>query len=304
MECSFTFPNNKQLSDCEFTSFAALEVDEITANLELYDADELNERYQNFLNWLFKTMKVDENSFRQQLFRKLEIFDNIDILITSVGNGDDILSLVAMFPGVNLNIYAQDINESMCQFTLNRLKKSGIRIKELNISNISALPYKSNYFDLVFHFGGINWVTNKVEALSEMVRVCKDMGQIAIIDESVGPWLRNSEYGKMLIQNNHLWKAEVPLEILPYNINNVRLEYVLENCFYYLTFIKDMKFPNVDYDIKHIGSRGGSIRTRYFGILEGVDLNIKQAAKARAKVENMSEHEWLNKTIKNAINKP
>ena len=301
LACSMSFPQSKQLLNCEFTSFAALEVEEIARNANLYDAETLNERYQNFLNWLFQTFRINEASFRKKIFSDLNMSVNMNVLITSVGNGDDIINLVEMYPDLNLNIYAQDISSEMCEFTLNRLKNLGIVIKDLNISNLSALPYKTNYFDIVFHFGGINWISNRIVALSEMVRVCKDYGRIGIVDESVGMWLRNSDFGRMMIQNNALWSAEVPLDILPTNINSVKLEFVLENCFYFLSFTKDPKFPNVDLDVRHIGPRGGSIRTRYYGKIEGVDSSLAEAVRAAARAEQMSEVDWLEKALRNAL---
>lgn len=68
-----------------------------------------------------------------------------------------------------------------------------------------------------------------------------------------------------MIKNNPLWDAVVPMDVLPTNINKVRLEYVLENCFYYLSFIKDPQFPNVDLDVPHIDPRGGQFER---GIME------------------------------------
>jgi ubiquinone/menaquinone biosynthesis C-methylase UbiE len=296
------FPHSQNSEGFEFTSFAALEGDEILLNESLYDAKTLNERYQNFLNWLFATMRVEESTFRKSIFEDLQITSDMNILITSVGNGDDIINLVDMFPNTNLNIYAQDISAAMCDFTLIRLRDLGIEIRELNISNIASLPYKSNYFDVVFHFGGINWISNKVKALAEMVRVCKNYGQIGIVDESVGTWLRKSDFGKAMIKNNSLWSAEVPLDVLPPNINKVRLEYVLENCFYFLSFIKDPQFPNVDLDVQHIGPRGGSIRTRYFGNLEGVEPGLAELVRNKARFEGVSEVEWLEKCLRNGLN--
>ena len=299
--CSKTFPHSNKIFGYEFTSFAALEEEEIAKNAILYDSQTLNERYQNFLNWLFQTFGVDEGSVRQKIFRELNMSAGMNVLITSVGNGDDIVHLVKANPNINLNIYGQDISTEMCMFTLNRLGNLGIRIKDLNVSNLSSLPYKSNYFDIVFHFGGINWINNKAAAISEMVRVCKDYGKIGIVDESVGTWLRNEDFGRMMIQNNALWSAEVPLDILPSNINSVKLEYILENCFYFLSFIKDPKFPNVNLDVRHIGPRGGSIRTRYFGKLEGIDPKLAGAVRAAAKEEGMSEVDWLEKTLRKSL---
>jgi ubiquinone/menaquinone biosynthesis C-methylase UbiE len=296
------FPHSQNSEGFEFTSFAALEGDEILLNESLYEAKTLNERYQNFLNWLFATMRVEESTFRKSIFEDLQISSDMNILITSVGNGDDIINLVDKFPNTNLNIYAQDISAAMCDFTLIRLRDLGIEIRELNISNIASLPYKSNYFDVVFHFGGINWISNKVKALAEMVRVCKNYGKIGIVDESVGTWLRKSDFGKAMIKNNSLWSAEVPLDVLPPNINKVRLEYVLENCFYFLSFIKDPQFPNVDLDVQHIGPRGGSIRTRYSGNLEGVEPGLAELVRNKARFEGVSEVEWLEKCLRNGLN--
>lgn len=300
--CPNPFPHSQNAQGFEFTTFAALEVDEILLNESLYDTKTLNERYQNFLNWLFSTMRVQEVSFRKSIFEDLKIVNNMNVLITSVGNGDDIVNLVALFPNFNLNIHAQDISATMCEFTLTRLRNLGIVIRDLNVSNISALPYKSNYFDVVFHFGGINWISNKAAALSEMVRVCKDFGRIGIIDESVGPWLRSSDFGKAMIKNNSLWGAGVPLDVLPTNINKVKLEFVLENCFYYLSFIKDPHFPNVDLDVPHIGPRGGSIRKRYYGNLEGVEPELAELVRNKARFEGISEVEWLEKCLRNGLN--
>ena len=300
-DCSLAFPTQMLLEGCEFTSFAKTVAEEIRKNEVMYDASNLNERYQNFLNWLFKTFKVEEENFRWSMFKNLKFSKNMNVLITSVGNGDDIINLVRLFPNLNLNIYAQDISETMCEFALFRLKNLKIQIKEINVSDLAALPYKSNFFDVVFHFGGINWISNRANALSEMVRVTKDFGQIGISDESVVPWLRNSTFGKMVINNNSLWSAEIPLNILPTNINKVKVEYLLENCFYFISFIKDPKFPNVDLDVRHIGPRGGSIRTRFFGKIEGIDPLIAEAVRKTAIAKGMSEVDWLEMTLRKEI---
>ena len=300
-ECLLEFPTQIVSGGCEFTSFAKAEDDEIKKNEEKYDAKNLNERYQNFLNWLFQTFKVEEETFRSNLFDNFKISKNMNVLITSVGNGDEIITLVRMFPDMNLNIYAQDISITMCEFALSRLKSLEIQIKEMNVSNLAALPYKSNFFDVVFHFGGINWISDKAGALSEMVRVAKDFGQIGISDESVAPWLRNSTFGKMMINNNSLWSAEIPLSILPTNINKVKVQYLLENCFYFICFIKDPNFPNVDLDVRHIGPRGGSIRTRFFGKIEGINPLLREAVRKTAIDNSMSEVDWLEMTLKKEI---
>ena len=295
--CQTEFSQSVVLDNCSFTSFAPLELEEVRRNESLYDASSLNIRYRNFLNWLFLTFNTDESEFRKKLFFDLDLTPGMRVLITGIGNGDDLYSLLQMFPGKQLEIYAQDISFPMCEFTISQLKTMGSSIKEINISNAAYLPYMSDYFDLVFHFGGINWMSEKKEAIHEMVRVAKDGGQVAIIDESVGTWLRDQEYGRMMINNNALWAASVPLDLLPVNVNNVELKYVLENCFYFLKFKKDSRFPNVNIDVKHIGPRGGSIRSRYFGMLEGIDPDLAAQVPKAASGNGMSVSEWLNQQL-------
>ena len=113
--CSLRFPTQKVFAGCEFTSFAELAVEEIKENEIKYSGANLNERYRNFLNWLFKTFKVEEKTFRQNMFQKLSISENMNILVTSVGNGDDIINLKSIFSNIKLNIYAQDISETIVE---------------------------------------------------------------------------------------------------------------------------------------------------------------------------------------------
>ena len=68
------------------------------------------------------------------------------------------------------------------------------------ISNALDLPYKDDYFDAVFHFGGINLFGDVAVAIAEMDRVCKTGGNVLFGDESVASHLREHDYGKMFIK--------------------------------------------------------------------------------------------------------
>ena len=70
-----------------------------------------------------------------------------------------------------------------------------------------------------------------------MMRVTKDKGQIIYGDEGIGTWLRKSTYSKMLINNNKLWSSKPLLEILPFKSRNIKLSWILENCFYVISFL-------------------------------------------------------------------
>ena len=55
--------------------------------------------------------------------------------------------------------------------------------------------------------------------------------------------------------------------------------------------------------MKHQGLRGGSLRTRYYGQLEGVAPDLKEKIYQLAKDEGISRVELLEKFILNGINK-
>ena len=126
-----------------------------------------------------------------------------------------------------------------------------------------------NAFDAAYHFGGLNLFRNIRKGISEMDRVVKPGGRIVISDEGVAPWLKPTELGKMLIKNNPLYVHDAPLSLLPDTARSVNLSWELSNCFYVIEFTVSDTLPHVNIDVPHIGKRGGSIRSRYFGSSRG-----------------------------------
>jgi hypothetical protein len=51
-------------------------------------------------------------------------------------------------------------------------------------------------------------------------------------------------------------------------------------------------------DIAHKGRRGGSMRTRYFGQLEGVTAESKKFVLEDSERMGISIHDWLEQVIK------
>ena len=267
-------------------------------NQLFYSGQEQNQRYRNFLGWLFSTFKTDEESFRRLLLSKLVIPHEGKVLVTGCGNGDDLLALAKNYPSKKLDIHGQDLSPEMVRETARTISQSGIQNVTLSISDATNLPYQDGYFDAVFHFGGINLMSEVRLAISEMARVCKNSGSVGFGDESIAPWLRDSDYFRMLVENNNLWSAATPLHLLPTCANQVCATWVLENCFYFIQFVKDLQFPTIDIDVVHVGERGGSIRTRYYGKLEGVTEEARAIAKVEARRQGVSIHKWLDGVIK------
>jgi SAM-dependent methyltransferase len=266
-------------------------------NRRMYDNNLSTEVYRNFLNWLFKTFKTNELEFRKSCIEQLGDIEGKKILITSCGLGEDI-QVAAELVGKNGFVHAQDLSQHFVSLVA---KKYSLDNVILSVSNALDLPYKDGYFDAVYHFGGINLFGNINLAISEMNRVCKVGGKVLFGDESVAEHLRKEDYGKMFMENNVLWAEKVPLEQLPLYAIDIKLSYVLGNCFYLIQFTKGETLPEVDIDIEHIGHRGGSVRKRYYGRLEGIDVDLRNSLYELAKKKNTSVSRILEELLKSKL---
>ena len=72
----------------------------------------------------------------------------------------------------------------------------------------------------------------------EFARVVKPGGTILYGDESVGPWLRDIDFGKIVTTNNPLFAHKLPLESIPGCARDVNVRWIMANCFYVITFKK------------------------------------------------------------------
>ena len=263
----------------------------------MYDNSQSVEIYRNFLNWLFATFNIAEMDFRRDCFARLGNIAGKKILITSCGLGEDI-KVAAMLVGKDGIVHAQDLSRHFISLAA---EKYSAENTVLTVSNALDLPYTDGYFDAVFHFGGINLFGDIGLAISEMNRVCKVGGTILFGDESVAEHLRADDYGKMFMENNALWKEKVPLEQLPLCASDISLTYVLGNCFYLIKFTKSDQLPYADIDIEHVGYRGGSVRKRYFGKIEGIDPDVKNALYEVARKEGKSVSRIIEELIKSKV---
>jgi ubiquinone/menaquinone biosynthesis C-methylase UbiE len=263
-------------------------------NNQLYGSDELIVRYDNFLEWLFKTFKTTPKNFRKSNALNLDIKVGSSVLVTACGVGGDINEILKIV-GETGKIYAQDLSMDMIVEARRRVTETNVYF---SISDATNLPFNDSTFDACFHFGGINLFSDINKAINEMIRVTKNDGVVMFGDESVAPWHRKTDYGKAMIFNNSLWSAAVPMNSIPKNIKDFSLKYVLGDCFYMIK-LRTRKEKNelADLTIPHIGHRGGSIFSRYFGKLEGINPSVQQALDLYTKKNNLQ----LSSVIEDAI---
>ena len=170
---------------------------------------------------------------------------------------------------------------------------------EYYVCTAACLPFPDDFFDAAFHFGGINLFSDKRKAIQEMARVVREGGKIVIGDESLAPWLRESIYGKILMNSNNLYSDTSPIDLLPENARDVCLRWMIGNAYYAIDFRIEGSYPKIDLDLPILGRRGGTHRTRYYGVLEGVTIEAKELALKAAEHSNVSIHEWLDSAVRN-----
>ena len=197
----------------------------------------------------------------------------------------------------------QDLSPGMVHTCVERMAEYARELNfscqlDYSISNASFLPFPDNFFDRVFHFGGFNEFGDQSRAAAEFARVTKLGGKVLFGDEAVGPWLRDTEFGGIVTTNNPLFAHEVPLATLSDCARNVSVRWIMANCFYVICFDKGDGPPSLNLDLPHKGWRGGSMRSRYFGVMEGVTPDAKELARQAAAKAGLSIHEWLDRTVR------
>jgi ubiquinone/menaquinone biosynthesis C-methylase UbiE len=265
------------------------------------------EIYDNYLAWLFATFGIDEATVRTQMATKTRLNPGGRALVTGCGLGND-LPFLGRLVGVDGALYAQDLSAAMIvaarERTATARRAGTIVVPErvhFSVSDACALPFPDGFFDAAFHFGGLNEFPDRARALNEMRRVVRPGGRVVVGDEGVAPWLRDTEYGRMAICNNKLWAMEPPLAALPTHCANVSLTWILGNCFYLIDFEVADGLPFINPDVAHKGPRGGTMRSRYFGQLEGIEPDLKAKAYAAAAHAGTSVSKWLESAIRKAL---
>lgn len=258
--------------------------------------------YDVAVDWQFAAFLEDENKVREGMVDLLGIKPGDRVLDVGCGTGRDSFRLARRLDK-NGALFMQDLSPRMVQACVRKMAEYDRTIKfgcalEYSASNATYLPFPDNFFDVVFHFGGFNQFGDLRKGASELARVTKVGGRVLLGDEAVGPWLKGSEFEAIVTTNNRLFKADVPLDTLPVSARDVTVRWVIANCFYVITFTKGEGPPALDLDLPHKGWRGGSMRSRYFGVMEGVSPEAKALVRQAAAKAGVSVHEWLDQLVK------
>lgn len=274
----------------------------VESRWQRYYDDTAEQIYDAALDWQFAALHEDEDAVREQMVDMLHLEPGFRVLEVGCGTGRDSHRLARKL-GADGELFLQDLSPNMVRACARRMAEQDRGLSfpcrlSFAIANACYLPFPDGHFDAVFHFGGFNEFSDQRRAAAEFARVAKPSGLVLFGDESVGPWLRAAEFGRIVIANNPLFAHTLPLEALPLCARDVTLRWMMGNCFYVITFRKGDGPPPLDLDLPHQGWRGGTMRSRYFGVLEGVTPEAKELARQGAAAAGVSIHEWLDRLVR------
>lgn len=215
---------------------------------EQYLYDQAFLRYDKGVSWVFETLNHSDEAATRKLFIDLmELKPGMKALEVGAGTGkDSALILDRVRPGGTAVL--SDLSPNMLKLAQEKLPTDDVNVHYF-LGNGSYLPFADNTFDAVFHFGGINTFSERKRAFQELTRVVRPGGKVVVGDESIAPWLRSQPTYATLLKANPLFRAEVPIEDLPANIENFKLQYVFGNAFYIMEYRVTAQAPEVDIDL-------------------------------------------------------
>ena len=258
--------------------------------------------YDDYHYLTYKLFKSNEDDVRNSIIDKLHIDGKkgIRVLELSAGTGRDSV-LIKKRIAEGSEFHVQDISLDMLKVLKNKFKSGQVIITQ---SNAEALPYPAQYFDAIYSYGGVGMsLYSDVKAqMKEIIRVTKPGARVVIAGRGLAPWLYDTEFGRILIDYNKHYMNNFSLEDIPVEARNVNLSWILHGVVYCMEFEVGEGEPDADFDFDIPGKRGGTLRTRYYGKLEGVSPETKRLAwEAREKLD-ISMYEFLNQSIQKAAN--
>jgi ubiquinone/menaquinone biosynthesis C-methylase UbiE len=174
-----------------------------------------------------------ERKFRKPFLDDLKIKDSDKVLEISTGTGDNF-----RFLNKNAQYYGLDISMGMLRQAKRHLKHWKIKSTLIHGEG-EDLPFEDNFFDVVFHCGGINFFNDKQKAINEMIRVAKHGTKLLIVDET-DKLVKENYQKNPFIKNDYkdAEKAKIPIQLIPSDMKDIGADIICKGLMYKVTFIK------------------------------------------------------------------
>jgi ubiquinone/menaquinone biosynthesis C-methylase UbiE len=164
----------------------------------------------------------------------LDVKQGDSVLETCVGTG---LNFKYLPQGTKLS--GIDLSPEMLANGQNNLRRWQMDA-DLYLGNAESLPFADCSFDVVYSAGGFNFFSDRAKAVREMIRVVKPGGHMMIEDETEE--YVKSTYEKSPITSGFFSNREqavtVPIDLVPPEMEDIRVEMLKDGKFYAITFRK------------------------------------------------------------------
>ena len=203
-----------------------------------------NQRYQAMYDhlapfyelsiWLYSRWKGMSVEARWvEYLNELEIRKGDRVLEVAVGTGHNL-----QFLPRSAQFFGLDISSGM----LKQCQRNAARWRldvTLFIGAAERLPFQDKVFDVVFHYGGINFFNDKAAAIREMIRVAKPGTRFVIGDENKA---LVQKYKKLSVMGgsygNRKQAISVLVDLLPPEMQDVQVKDIAGGDLYCLSFRK------------------------------------------------------------------
>ena len=262
---------------------------------------EIANTYDESVHITFELYKENELDIRNRMIDLLELKPSYKVLEVSAGTGKD-SEIISNRLNENGGLWLLDISPDMLYYNIDKLKNSTTPFEHV-VASACDIPFEDNTFDALYCFAGVGHFPDIEKGLKEMARVVRPGGKVVFCEKNVPEWLRETEYGKICINNNPMFADPVPLKYIPVEARNVGVRWINGNVHYVFDYTVGEGEPEGNFDLKIPGPRGGTFNTRFYGKLEGVSSETKELAINAQKKIGISMFDWLDELIKKEANK-
>jgi ubiquinone/menaquinone biosynthesis C-methylase UbiE len=191
-------------------------------------------RFYDFSTWLYSRWKgMSVEARLREYLDELEVADGNRVLEISVGTGRNLRFLPS-----GAEFHGLDISWGMLKQCRRNAAKWKLNLN-LFMGAAERLPFKDEAFDVVFHFGGINFFNDKEAAIREMIRVAKPGTKFVIGDENEALAKR---YEKLPVTGGFYGQRKetisAPVDLLPPGMREIRVKDIAGGDLYCLSFRK------------------------------------------------------------------
>jgi ubiquinone/menaquinone biosynthesis C-methylase UbiE len=189
---------------------------------------------ENYDDAITQLLQFNEPTFRRSLIQALNLEPRSITLEVGVGTGSNIPYFFSERSDVT--VFALDFSKGMIAACSRTVSTQQLKVS-LSVASAEYLPFASDTFDSVLHFGFINEFDNPKQGLEEMIRVARPGGRIVVADDGIPISMQRLPWAKELIAKNPSFACKPPIHLLAQKQHSVSVKW-FANIFYIMKIDK------------------------------------------------------------------